>query len=168
MINLAICAKRNDRYIERARLARVCCTCFQLLHYALVRMRKRGIRQCVCVSVCLHVQTATAAQRSMKWKQESFYRLLVAFSCSWICKIMHHSRVIARFAWNAIVAPLQRHCSLFRTVRSETCSRSVATLLSSQLCTRTLAVFGSYKSQKRAALRFCCTVESRLFGMEIL
>ena len=43
----------------------------------------------------------------------------------WICKIMFHSRVIARFAY------LECHCSLFRTVRSKTCPCSVATLLSS-------------------------------------
>ncbi len=54
------------------------------------------------------------------------------------------SRVMARFAY------LECHCSLFRTVRSETCPCSVATLLSSQLCTRTLAI-GSCKSDKRAA-----------------
>ncbi len=38
--------------------------------YASVRMRKRGIRQCVCVCVRLSVQTATAAQGSMKCKSE--------------------------------------------------------------------------------------------------
>ncbi len=48
---------------------------------------------------------------------------------SWIAicgfAIMLRSRVIARFAY------LECHCSLFRTVRSETCS--VATIVSSAL-----------------------------------
>ncbi len=33
----------------------------------------------------------------------------------WICKIMLRSQVMARFAY------FECHCSLFRTVRSETC-----------------------------------------------
>ena len=43
---------------------------------------------------------------------------------SWICKIMLRSRVMPSFAY------LECHCSLFRRVRSKTCSPS-ATLLSS-------------------------------------
>ena len=42
-----------------------------------------------------------------------------------ICKIMLRSRVMPSFAY------LECHCSLFRRVRSKTCSPSVATLLSS-------------------------------------
>ncbi len=60
---------------------------------------------------------------------------------------MLRSRVMARFAY------LECHCSLFRTVRSKSCPCSVATLLSSYLCTRTLAI-GSCKSEKKAA-RLC-------------
>ncbi len=52
------------------------------------------------------------------------------------------SRVMARFAY------LECHC---RIVRSQTCPPSVATLLSSYLCTRTLAIGSCSKSKKRAA-----------------
>ncbi len=71
---------------------------------------------------------------------------------------MLRSRVMARFAY------LECHCSLFRTVRSETCPCSVATLLNSQLCTRALAI-GSCKSDKRAAklhLASCTYVRSAI------
>ena len=54
------------------------------------------------------------------------------------------SRFMPSFAY------LEHHCSLFIRVRSKTCLWSVATLLSSYFCTRTLAI-GSCKSEKRAA-----------------
>ncbi len=60
---------------------------------------------------------------------------------------MLRSRVMPSFAY------LECHCSLFRRTRSQTCLLSVTTLLSSYLCTRTLAI-GSCKSEKRAA-RLC-------------
>ncbi len=65
---------------------------------------------------------------------------------------MLRSRVMARFAY------LECHCSLFRTVLSEICPWSVATLLSSYLCTKTLAI-GSCK----AALS--CSAAAMDFGI---
>ena len=57
---------------------------------------------------------------------KSFYTLLVMDFNSWICKIMLRFRVnMPSFAY------FECHCSLFRRVRSKTCPRTVATLLSS-------------------------------------
>ncbi len=105
----------------------------------------------VCLSVCLcRLLQLLKDQRSAS---KGFYGLLVMDFNSWICKIMLRSRVMARFAY------LECHCSLFRTVQSETCPCSVATLLSSQLCTKTLAI-GSCKSEKRAAKLHLAAVRS--------
>ncbi len=62
-------------------------------------------------------------------------------------------------------AYLKCHCSLFRRVHSKTCPWSVATLLSSWLCTRTLAI-GSCNSEKRAAR--LCTDAAINFRHELL
>ncbi len=77
---------------------------------------------CACASevygsvfVCLCVCRLLQLLKDQRSASKGFYWLLVMFSCSWICKIMLRSRVMARFAY------LECHCCLFRTVRSETC-----------------------------------------------
>ncbi len=62
----------------------------------------------------------------------------------------------SRVTWNTIV----------RTVRSKTCPCSVATLLSSYLCTRTLAI-GSCKSEKRAVKLHLAVQQQPLIYMDL-
>ncbi len=84
---------------------------------------------CVCVCVCVCVCRPLQLLKDESSASKSFYRLLVMHVYldfnSWICKIMLRSRVMPSFAY------LECHCSLFRRVRSKTCSPSVTTLLSS-------------------------------------
>ena len=70
---------------------------------------------CVCVCVCRVLQLLND-----KWRTS--YRLLVMFSSIAICGFVLE-------LW--LVSYLESHCSLFRTVQSETCPWSVANLHSS-------------------------------------
>ncbi len=80
---------------------------------------------CVCVSVCVDCYSCSRINEvQVRVSIGTSSHVFLDFN-SWICKIMLRSRVMARFAY------LVCHCSLFRTVRSETCPYSVATLLSS-------------------------------------
>ncbi len=99
--------------------------------YASVRMmRKRGIRQCVCVSVCVDCYSCSRIN-------EVQVRVSIGFqSCflGWQWLDLQNKALFLSYAY------LECHCSPFRRVRSKICSPSVATLLSSQPCTRTLAI----------------------------
>ena len=95
-------------------------------HYNVMQIKSR----CACAnevygSVFVCLCRVLQLLNDMWSTSKIFYRLLVMFSWIEICKIMLRSRVIARFSY------LECHCSLFRTVWSETCPCSVATLLSS-------------------------------------
>ncbi len=96
----------------------LCLSCVCTARYTVV---------CFCVCVCVDYYGRSNKLSASK----SFYRLLVIFSWIAICGLLR-SRVIARFAY------LECHCSFFRTVHSKTCPWSVATVLSSWFCTRTL------------------------------
>ncbi len=84
----------------------------------------------MCVCVCVDCYSCSRINKLQVRVSIGSYSHVFLDSYLWICKIKLNSRVmmtglVDRFAY------LECHCSLFRRVRSKTCSPSVATLLSS-------------------------------------
>ena len=79
---------------------------------------------CLCVCVDRYSCSRMNQVKVRVSKLQASSHVYLDFN-SWICKIMLRSRVMPSFAY------LECHCSLFRRVRSKTCSPSVTTLLSS-------------------------------------